>query len=333
MNRRRWFALGIVVILLFVSIGFRFATSVASGVLTDLTPFTKEDYIYEHVIDEGSMTSKIAVLNLDGVIQDLGTSSLLNPVSYNHQQFLNQIDKAAEDPFVDGIVLYVNSPGGGVVESAQIHERLSKLVAQYDKPFYVSMGGMAASGGYYVSAPAHKIFAEPATLTGSIGVIMQNLNFAKFAEKHGVEFNTITSGKHKDIMSPSREMTEEERIILQSMIDEMYGDFVDVIVEGRGMDEKTVRKLADGRVYTGKQAQEVGLVDEIGSLEDTIQAIKEDNNLTNAQVVRYSYEPSFFQMFGMNVVSMFKSDKSELVDIMTHLGYSDQPRALYLYSN
>src|SRR5699024_8524031 len=115
-------------------------------------------------------------LNLDGVIQDVGSSPLLSAAAYNHKQFLEKIDKAAEDPFVDAVVLYVNSPGGGVVESAQIHERLNMLNDEYDKPLYVSMGGMAASGGYYVSAPADKIFAESATLTGSIGVIMQNIN-------------------------------------------------------------------------------------------------------------------------------------------------------------
>lgn len=278
------------------------------------------------------MTSKIAVLNLDGVIQDLGSSSFLAQ-GYNHQNFLEQIDKAAEDPFVDAIVLYVNSPGGGVVESAQIHERLEKIKEEYDKPFYVSMGGTAASGGYYVSAPADKIYAEAATLTGSIGVIMQNINFTKLAEKHGVEFNTITSGKHKDILSSSREMTEEERSILQSMIDEMYDDFVGVIVDGRDMDDKTVRKLADGRVYTGKQAKEVGLVDEIGSFEETVQAIKEDYNLLNSEVVTYSYEPTLFQVFGMNVANLFKGNNSELAEIMTLLGQSDQPRAMYLYSN
>src|SRR5699024_9499864 len=129
------------------------------------------------------------------------------------------------------------------------------------------MGGMAASGGYYVAAPADKIFAEATTLTGSIGVIMESVNYAELAENHGVKFNTFTSGKHKDIMSPSREMTEEEHDIMQSMIDEMYDEFVDVIVDGRGMDEQTVREVGDGRIYTGKQAKEVELIDDLGSLD------------------------------------------------------------------
>src|SRR5699024_247461 len=155
------------------------------------------------------------------------------------------IDTAAEDPTVQAIVLKVDSPGGGVTESAEIHRKITELQADYDKPVYrnplvipyydkpvyVSMGNTAASGGYYVSAPADKIFANESTLTGSIGVIMQSMNFSGLAEKYGIEFNTIKSGKHKDIMSPTREMTKEENKIMQSMIDEMYDEFVDVIVE------------------------------------------------------------------------------------------------------
>lgn len=332
MDRKRWLALGAAVLLFVVSIGFRFATSVASGFITDMAPFVEKDYVKEQVIEDGRMTSKIAVLKLDGVIQDVGVSPLIGAAGYNHQNFLDMIDKAGTDPFVDAVVLSVDSPGGGVVESAQIHERLAKFEDEYNKPLYVSMGGMAASGGYYISAPADKIFAEPATLTGSIGVIMQNINYAKLAEDYGVKFNTITSGKHKDILSSSREMTEEERDILQSMIDEMYGDFVDVIVEGRNMDEKRVRELADGRIYTGRQAKEVGLIDEIGSFEDTVQALKTDHNLDNAQVVQYGYEMGFLAMFNMSAQSLFRENHSDVIDLVTILGHSDSPRAMYLYS-
>src|SRR5690625_1378587 len=202
------------------------------------------------------------------------------------------IEKAAEDTTIAGLIIRIDTPGGAVVETAQIHEALLELQNEYDKPFYVSMGNTAASGGYYVSAPANKIFAEAATLTGSIGVIMESINFAELAENYGIHFNTIKSGKHKDILSPSREMTSEEEAILQSMIDEMYDEFVQVIVDGRGMNESTVRELADGRVYTGKQAQENGLIDEVGSLKDAIEAMEtEDRKSTrlNSSHVAISY--------------------------------------------
>src|SRR5699024_5695730 len=200
----------------------------------------------------------------------------------------------------------------------------------YDKPFYVSMGSMAASGGYYVAAPADKIFAEATTLTGSIGVIMENVNYAGLAEKHGVKFNTIKSGKHKDIMSPSRDMTAEEKDIMQSMIDEMYDEFVNVIVDGRGLAEQTVREVGDGRIYTGKQAKEVDLVDEVGSLDDTIDQLMVDHNLEDATVVEYTTDLSFFGMFAVNAQNFMKN-KSELDVIQNLLIESDQPRAMYIY--
>ncbi len=161
------------------------------------------------------------------------------------------------------------------------------------KPVYVSMGSMAASGGYYISAPADKIFASNETLTGSLGVIMQGYNYEKLAEKYGVQFETIKSGPYKDIMSPTREMTAEERKILQTMVNNMYNEFVRVIADGRGMSEKEVRKLADGRVYDGRQAKQLKLVDEIGRLDDVVASMKKDLNVKDAQVIRYKDETKF----------------------------------------
>ena len=250
MNTKRWIAIIAAVVLFFVSIGFRFTMEFMSAFMNDAFSLD-DDFIEEVMLEEGSMTKRIAVLNLEGVIQDTGESFFAE--GYQHDSFLRKIEKAGEDTTVKAILLKVNSPGGAVGETAQIHRKLVEVQEKYKKPVYVSMGSTAASGGYYVAAPADKIFAEPSTLTGSIGVIMESINFSGLAEKYGVSFNTIKSGKHKDIMSPSREMTKEEHEILQSMIDEMYGDFVDVIVDGRHMDEAKVRKLGDGRVYTGRQ--------------------------------------------------------------------------------
>ncbi len=136
-----------------------------------------------------------------------------------------------------GVVLEVNTPGGGVVESADIYDALRTIQMEKEIPIYVSMGGMAASGGYYVSAPADKIFVNPETITGSIGVIMESVNYAKLAEKYGIDFNTIKTGPYKDIMSGSREMKDEERAMLQEMINDSYERFVDIIEEGRDMTE------------------------------------------------------------------------------------------------
>src|SRR5699024_7552443 len=222
----------------------------------------------EKVVEEGT-GKKIAIVELDGVIQDTSTASVLNSGGYNHDRFLKKLEHVGEDRSVSGVVLRVNSPGGGVVESDEIHEKIVEIREEHNKPVYVSMGNTAASGGYYVSAPANKIVAHSATLTGSIGVIMQSYNFTELADKLGIDMNTIKSGEFKDIMSSTRKMTDEERDILQTMIDDMYADFVQVIVDGRDMSESKVRELGDGRVYTGQQAADNGLVDGLGTLEDT----------------------------------------------------------------
>lgn len=329
MNTRRWLALILAIALFVVSIGFNFAMSVVAGLFEGVMSF-EELALEEEVIEDGDWSERIAVINLEGVIME-GETSIFMADGYNHDSILKMIREAGEDPSIAGIILKVNSPGGAVGPTAEIHRTIVDIQEEYEKPIYVSMGSMAASGGYYVAAPADKIFAEPATITGSIGVIMENVNFAGLAEKYGISFNTIKSGKHKDIMSSNREMTKEEREILQSIVDEMFDDFVQVIVDGRNMDEATVRKLADGRIYTGRQAKEVDLVDEVGTFEDALAALKKDHDLEDAQVFQYNDSLGFFSGLGVTLQNIFQSDTNEIEKIMTLLRYSDKPQAMYLY--
>ena len=315
MNTKRWLAIAAAVLLLFVSIGFQLVTAALSGAFNFEETFDEVlNESFETTIVEGDLDKRIAVLSLDGVIQDTGQEGFFGGDPY--QELLTSIDRAATDDSVEAVILKVDSPGGGVVESAEIHRQLVELKDEYKKPLYVSMGNTAASGGYYVAAPADKIYADPATITGSIGVIMQSINFGKFAKKHGVEFDTITSGKHKDIMSPTRDRTDEEEDILQSMID-----------------ESKVRELADGRVYTGKQAKENKLIDEVGSFEDALFDLQETEGLESAQVFEYGEKQVFFSGFLMNAENLFKSEENQLIELITSLGHSENPRAMYLYSN
>ncbi|WP_077624838.1 signal peptide peptidase SppA [Sediminibacillus massiliensis] len=331
MNGRRWIALAIAAVLLVVSIGFQLVTSVATTNFEDVFSGS-EELFDETVIEEGSPTQRIAVLSLEGVIQDTGTNSWMNTSGYDHQRFLKMIEEAGEDNSIKGIVLNVNSPGGGVVESAEIHDKIVEVKEETDKPIYVSMGNTAASGGYYVSAPADKIVANPATITGSIGVIMESINYAELADQYGVDFNTIKSGEFKDIMSGSREMTAEEQEILQTIVDDMYADFVQVIVDGRGMDESRVRELGDGRIYTGAQAQENGLVDELGTLDDTIAMMEEDQDIENASVIQYRSNFQFNQFLGVTAKNFLGMEQHELFGLANLIRESDSPRAMYLYT-
>lgn len=327
MNRKRWIALGIAVFLFIISIGVQFTANMATTNMDEFFNFSSFD---EKVIEEGSPASKIAVIPLNGVIQDTGQSGW-NANTYNHSRFLEAIELAGKDPLVNGIILRINTPGGGVVESDEIHDQIVKVQEQYNKPVYVSMGNTAASGGYYVSAPADKIVAHPSTLTGSIGVIMQAVNVADLAQDLGVDFTTLKSGEFKDIMSSTREMTDDEREILQDIVDEMYGEFVQVIVDGRDMSEERVREIGDGRVYTGKQAYELELVDELGDLDDTIQIMKEDQSLGNAQVVEYVTSAGFNDFFGMTMKQSFAKE-ANINGIVELLREYNAPRAMYLYS-
>lgn len=310
-----------------MSIGVRFTTTIASGMLEDLFNFDIS-YLEEDVIREGDFDKKIAVVRLEGAM--MPTEASLFSDGYNQENILAGIEQAFTDELVDGVILYVDSPGGAVYEIEEVHRKIVDLKNEYDKPFYVSMGSTAASGGYYVAAPGDKVYAESSTLTGSIGVIMQNVNYSGLAEKYGISFNTIKSGKHKDILSPAREMTKEEESILQSIIDELYDDFVQVIVDGRQLSEKKVREIGDGRIYTGRQAQAVGLVDEIGNLDDTIDQLMADHDLENSQVVQYATEINFFGKLSMLTQNIIKG-QSELDVLARLLNESDQPRAMYIY--
>lgn len=186
MNAKRWIALvialGIFGVSIIVSISMSFFESV-KGAQTDLTSLTDESQ--EKTLENGSPSSKIAVLEVSGTIQDNGdSSSLLGADGYNHRTFLKNLERAKDDKTVKGIVLKVNSPGGGVYESAEIHKKLEEIKKETKKPIYVSMGSMAASGGYYISTAADKIFATPETLTGSLGVIMESVNYSKLAFRY-----------------------------------------------------------------------------------------------------------------------------------------------------
>lgn len=332
MNGKRWAALGIAAVLFFVSIGVNLATTLfATDTESVLEGFFESDSgFYEEVIEGQDPTNVIAVLDVDGTIQDTGEASLLSSETYNHRDFMDKLQMAEENDNIKGIILRVNSPGGGVVESAEIYDKILDI-KKVKKPVYVSMGSMAASGGYYISAPADRIFASPETMTGSLGVIMQGYNYEKLAEKYGVEFETIKSGTYKDIMSPTREMTDDERKILQNMIDNSYDQFVKIIADGRGMSEKEVRKIADGRIYDGRQAKEVNLIDDFGHLDDVIAAMKEDIDQKDAQVIRYTGEAGFGSLFSMGAQKMLGNDVETAV-LTKILSSSNSPRLMYLYA-
>lgn len=189
------------------------------------------------------------------------------------EKIIDQIEDFKEDGSIKAIVLRINSPGGAVGPSQEIYDEVKAAAAA--KPLVVSMGSVAASGGYYIAVPAQRILANPGTITGSIGVIMQFTNVEDLLDKVGLKNEVVKSGQHKDIGSPVRPMSEADRMILQSLIDDVYAQFVEAVAEARDMAPDKVRQLADGRIYTGRQALQAGLVDELGGFQDAIRVAAE----------------------------------------------------------
>ncbi len=332
MAMKRWIAIIVATVLIFISIGIN---SLSYLFTRDFSGFMEEmaagnTGYSEVVIEQGKGRDRIAVLRLDGVIQDVGSSSLFASGGYNHQLFMSQLNDVLNDQTVKGVVLSVNTPGGGVVESSDIYDSIKAIQNEREIPIYVAMGGLAASGGYYVSAPAEKIFVHPETITGSIGVIMESVNYAKLAEKYGIDFNTIKTGPYKDIMSASREMTQEEHDMLQEMINDSYERFVAIVAEGRDMSIEQVKKVADGRIMNGKQAIEFGLADDYGKMGDVIDALKADYELENATVFEFSPMGSLLSIYGVELGNLFgRNIESELIGKL--LSDYDAPRMMYLY--
>jgi len=198
---------------------------------------------------------RVALIRVEGPILD-------------SKDTIDELKEHLKDPSIKAIIMRIDSPGGAVAPSQEIYEEVRKAVAK--KKIVVSMGSVAASGGYYIASPATRIVANPGTLTGSIGVIMEIPNFAGLMNKLGIKSEVVKSGRHKDIASVFRGIKKEDREILQNVLDNVHDQFILAVAEGRKMLLEDVRKIADGRVFTGEQALKVGLIDEIGNLEDAV---------------------------------------------------------------
>ena len=286
------------------------------------SPVTFEE---EYVSGEGR--EKVAVLTVEGTIGSEEATGALTAPAATPEALKNGLRQAAEDEDVRAVVLEVNSPGGGVTASARMRDEILDFKETSRKPVVVSMGDIAASGGYYISAPADSIVANPSTLTGSLGVIISLLNYEEAQEKLGLREEVVKSGEFKDIGSPANELTPEEREIFQELVNEDYDEFVRVIVEGRGLPEDRVRELADGRIYSGRQAEGLGLVDELGDLETATGVAREIAEVDGATVVRYTQEPGLAELLQARLAPQ----KPEALKVLEEAGLSPSPELQYLY--
>lgn len=217
--------------------------------------------IYLYITSKESREPKVAIIKVQDTIMD-------------YMDTVESIAKVQKDDSVKAVVLVVDSPGGAVGASQEIYRSLEKL--REKKPIVVSMGNVAASGGYYISSAANVIYANPGTITGSIGVIIQQVDISEILNKIGVKVNTVKSGENKDILYPNKSLTPQQRKILEDTVMDVYEQFLDAIVKYRKISKEKLRQYADGRVFSGKQAKDIGLVDKLGNIQD---AIKEAKNL------------------------------------------------------
>jgi len=209
--------------------------------------------------------AKVAVVEVEGVIGAESGRGL------DTDGIVRVLGEYRDDPAVRAVVLRINSPGGVVAPTQEIFNAVRRL-REAKKPVVASLGSVAASGGYYVAVAADRIYASPGTLTGSIGVVMQLANLEGLLKKVGVEYVVVKAGTYKDVGNIARAMTPEERRILQALLDDVYDQFVTAVAEGRGLDPQVVRGFAEGRIYSGRQAQGLKMVDDLGGLEEAIEA-------------------------------------------------------------
>jgi protease-4 len=258
----------------------------------------------------GGLSSKVAVVDITGTITE-------------SESIVKQLKKWGKSSGIKAIVLHIDSPGGGVAPSQEIYDEVLRIRNEEDKVIVASMSSLAASGGYYIACAAEKIMANPGTLTGSIGVIIQFYTGGKLLEKIGVEIERVKSGEMKDFGSIDRRLTDKEREMLSSVVMDTYDQFVNVVANNRGLDKNTVYKLADGSIFTGRQALKLGLVDTLGSFEESVRYAADLAGLQGEPSIVREEKPKkgLLDFFG-SVMARVK----EITDVEI-----SGPRVMYLY--
>ncbi|MBX7137190.1 MAG: signal peptide peptidase SppA [Oligoflexia bacterium] len=268
--------------------------------------------VVDNTSDSGSSHLSVAVIEMNGMITD-------------SKETLEQLHKQISNDKVKGIVLRVDSPGGAVGPSQEIFSAVQRL--KKEKPIVVSMGSVAASGGLYVSLAASKIYCQPGTITGSIGVILQVPNFTKIASQVGVEMVTVKSGKLKDVGNTFRPMTDEEREFLQGTVNESYTAFVQAVVDGRGIPREKVLQFADGRIILGSKAVELGLVDGFGDVYDAARTVFE---LAGTPLKETEHPKLIYPAEKFAEVKRLLGTVSSIGSMLSEASHASAPRMQYL---
>lgn len=327
-NGKRWIAVAIALLLFVASsivsnrsdkISEKQADKLKNEYLNQFNPFSAT--ANKNIVEDGDKKNKIALISYEGAIGD----------GEVYDSFMEQLDDIYEDDSVKGVIMQVNSPGGAVYNSEQIANKIKEIQTDKKIPVFTVMKTMAASGGYYISAPTDKIYASNETLTGSIGVIMSSRSFQGLFEKYGIKEQNITTGKMKDAGSIGKDMTDEQKKYFQDLINSSFDRFIKVVSQGRSMKEDEVKKLADGRVYDGAQAKNNGLVDKIGNLDDAIEDMKKDYKLNNPEVFEYEGSDYSLKKLFSKAQNLVEKNSSSDLSVLKELMEKESPLPMYYY--
>jgi len=299
LNSGRWF-LGIFISLLFIGLIF------AGISLLFFAKIVSTSDRYYHESEGGNGKGKVALVNLDYTI-------------ISSESIVRQFKKYNEDKSIKAIILRVNTPGGGVAASQEMYEAIRR-VRDDGKPVVVSISSLGASGGYYAACGGSIIVADPGSLVGSIGVIVNLMNFQGLAEKIGVKKTTIKSGELKDAGDPLRELNEKDREYFQDIVDDSYDQFLEVVSKSRKIDKEKLKEYANGRVFTGRQAKEIGLIDSLGTLEDAVKIAANMSGIEGEPTIikekeRYTLIERILDTFSNNELNSIKEEiKNEFLE-------------------
>jgi len=282
-----------------INIGMGLALAVSEHSFSSPDEEAVDEYpTYEEEWSYGSGEVKVVRMQLTGIITRESEGGLFNIPADRIEELIRSIRAAQNDEDVMAIILEVDTPGGGITPSDEIYNELLNFKNSQDgRKVVIFMRDLAASGGYYVSMAGDWLMAEPTTIVGSIGVIMQTLNWKVLSEKVGISDTTIKSGANKDMLNPFRESKPEEISMLQEMIDLMHARFKSIVSSGRGISEEDLSTLADGRIFTADQALELNLIDQIGYWDDVVDKTAELLGEESVKVVRYHQQESFWKLF------------------------------------
>jgi len=321
-----WITIGILSLFILISFTMNFGLLIglaSSGDKSIRSGENAEDEFpqYTERWSFGDGDVKVVRISVEGVIFRERKEGFFGKPYDKVESLLRQIRAARQDEDVRGIILEVSSPGGGLTSSDEIYHALKRFKeSREDRKLIAFTRDMSASGGYYLSMPADWIIAEPTAIIGSIGVIMQTLNWQGLSERIGITDTTIKSGENKDILNPFHEVPPEQLALLQNIVDTFYDRFFDIVQTARGVSKEKLKSLADGRVVTAEDALENDLIDQIGYWEDAVSKTAELLGEESIRVVRYEHRPTFFEMFSIHSPISLPS-----------LSAPEAPRFMYLW--